>query len=286
MPTVVPASQIFQVVEDGADSTPVSTAAASFTVHRQSAVAPQPYRGFVARPATAPPQQPQARPPKRPSTPKVRSLLASTAPKPKYHGLRSDGVRELLEGRKPHPADPKSIDHRPPRPSASRRLARTTPHLPAHPSGHTAGRPLDATGVQTLHRQLLTVIVTRLPAPQLASCASSGRAWWPGHALPPRRGAIPLGPRPLPRLLELAASQAAHPIALASLGHACASATAPCPAACRPGLACRPTLHVLNPQAAAAQGAGVEDGRERHPAISVRAAISDWEVTRSSSRVR
>ena len=119
MPTVVPASQIFQVVEDGADSTPVSTAAASFTVHRQSAVAPQPYRGFVARPATAPAQQPQARPPKRPSTPKVRSLLASTAPKPKYHGLRSDGVRELLEGRKPHPADPKSIDHRPPRPSAS-----------------------------------------------------------------------------------------------------------------------------------------------------------------------
>ena len=157
MPTVVPASQIFQFVEDGADSTPVSTAAASFTVHRQSAVAPQPYRGFVARPATAPPQQPQARPPKRPSTPKVRSLLASTAPKPKYHGLRSDGVRELLEGRKPHPADPKSIDHRTPRPSASRRLARTTPHLPAHPSGHTAGRPLDATGVQTLHRQLLTV---------------------------------------------------------------------------------------------------------------------------------
>ena len=67
----------------------------------------------------------------------------------------------------------------------------------------------------------------------LGYCATtSGRAWWPGHALPPRRGAIPLGPRPLPRLLELAASQAAHPIALASLGHACASATAPCPAAC------------------------------------------------------
>jgi len=183
MPTVVPASQIFQVIEDGADSTPMSTAAASFIVHRQSAVSPQPYRGFVARPATAPPQQPQARPPpKRPSTPKVRSLLASTTPKPKYHGLRSDGVRELLEGRKPHPADPKSIDHRPPRPLASRRLARTTPHLPAHPPGHMAGRPLDATGVATLHRQLLTVIVTRPPAPRLASCASSGRAWWPGQA--------------------------------------------------------------------------------------------------------
>ena len=30
----------------------------------------------------------------------------------------------------------------------------------------------------------------------------------------------------------------------------------------------------------------MEDGRERHPAISVRAAISDWEVTRSFSRVR
>lgn len=258
MPTVVPASQIFQVIEDGADSTPVSTAAASFIAHRQSAVAPQPYRGFVARPATAPPQQPQARAPKRPSTPKVRSLLASTAPKPKYHGLRSDGVRELLEGRKPHPADPKSIDHRPQRPSASRRLlARTTPHLPAHPSGHTAGRPLDAAGVATLHRQLHTAIVTRLPAPQLAFCASSGRAWWPGHALPPRRGAVPLRPRPLPRLLELAASQAAHPIALASLGHACACATAPCPVVCpnRSG-SCRPPSCVEPPGSCSARSRG------------------------------
>ena len=159
MPTVVPSSQIFQFIEDGAGTTPMSTAAASFIVHRKSdaPVAPQPYRGgfgTAPRPATAPPQQPQARPPRRPSTPKVRSLLASTAPKQKYHGSRSDGMRELLEGRKAHPADPKSIDHRPPRPSASRRLARTTPHLPVHPPGGSAARPLDATGAATLHLQL------------------------------------------------------------------------------------------------------------------------------------
>lgn len=152
MPTVVPSSQIFQLIEDGAGSTPTSTAAAAFIVHRQSdaPAAPQPYRGGSA---TAPPHQPQLRPPKRPSTPKVWSVLASTAPKQKYHGTRSDGMRELLS-RNAHPADPKTIDHRPPLPSASRRLVRTTPHLPLHPPGHSAARPLDATGVATLHRQL------------------------------------------------------------------------------------------------------------------------------------
>jgi hypothetical protein len=151
MPTVVPSSQIFQLIEDGAGSTPTSTAAAAFIVHRQSdaPAAPQPYRGGSA---TAPPHQPQLRPPKRPSTPKVWSVLASTAPKQKYHGTRSDGMRALLS-RNAHPADPKTIDQRPPLPSASRRLVRTTPHLPLHPPGHSAARPLDATGVATLHRQ-------------------------------------------------------------------------------------------------------------------------------------
>ena len=217
MPTVVPSSQIFQFIEDGAGTTPMSTAAASFIVHRKSdaPVAPQPYRGgfgTAPRPATAPPQQPQARPPRRPSTPKVRSLLASTAPKQKYHGSRSDGMRELLEGRKAHPADPKSIDHRPPRPSASRRLARTTPHLPVHPPGGSAARPLDATGAATLHLQLGMVNVPPSADPRLASCAASGRAWWPWVAFTPLPGggAWPPGARPLPRVLELAASKVAY----------------------------------------------------------------------------
>ena len=59
----------------------------------------------------------------------------------------------LLEHLKKMRIDPKTIDHRPPLPSASRRLVRTTPHLPLHPPGHSAARPLDATGVATLHRQ-------------------------------------------------------------------------------------------------------------------------------------
>ena len=123
MPTVVPSSQIFQIIEDGAGTTPMSTARAAFTMHRQDhAPAPQPYRGgFVhpaPRPATAPPQQPQARPaPKRPSTPKVRSLLASTASRQnadgrqKYHGTRSDGVRDLLEGRKARQQGQSALAH-------------------------------------------------------------------------------------------------------------------------------------------------------------------------------
>ena len=215
MPTVVPSSQIFQFIEDGAGTTPMSTTAASFIVHRQSdaPVAPQPYRGgfgMPPRPATAPPQQPQARP-RRPSTPKVRSLLASTAPKQKYHGSRSDGMRELLEGRKAHPADPKSIDHRPPRPSASRRLARTTPHLPVHPPGHSAARPLDATGVATLHRQLGMVNVPPLAGPSSPRAPPQGAPGGPGwRSLPVGGGTWPPGARPPPRVPELAASKVAY----------------------------------------------------------------------------
>lgn len=155
MPTVGPPSQIFLV--DQTATTPISTAAESFIFHRQCRVTvPQPYRGgflYPARPATAPPQQPQERPAqKSPSTPRVghrgAGRLSATAPRRPYHGTRSDGMRELLQGRKAHPADPKSIDYRPPRPPASRRLVRTTPHLSTH------AWPLDATGVATLHRQL------------------------------------------------------------------------------------------------------------------------------------
>eukprot|EP00320_Phaeocystis_rex_P021129 CAMPEP_0119078390 /NCGR_PEP_ID=MMETSP1178-20130426/100419_1 /TAXON_ID=33656 /ORGANISM="unid sp, Strain CCMP2000" /LENGTH=144 /DNA_ID=CAMNT_0007060835 /DNA_START=22 /DNA_END=452 /DNA_ORIENTATION=+ len=143
MPTVAAPSQIFPV--DPTATTPMSTAASSFTHHQHCVLAPQPYRGgFVhpaPRPATAPQQQPQGRFSKRPSTPKGGLVLARTTPRRPYHGSRSDDVRELLQGRRPHPADPKSIDYRPPRPPASRRLARTTPHLPVH------AWPLDAMGV-------------------------------------------------------------------------------------------------------------------------------------------
>ena len=84
-----------------------------------------------------------------------------------------------------HPADPKSIDHRPPRPSASRRLVRTTPHLPMQPLGHSAARPLDATGVATLHRQrsMVKVPLSQRPssAPAPLQSAPDGPGW---RALP------------------------------------------------------------------------------------------------------
>ena len=58
MPTVVPASQIFQVIEDGADSTPMSTAAASFIVHRR----PEALQGARAEQRRAPRVGPASRP--------------------------------------------------------------------------------------------------------------------------------------------------------------------------------------------------------------------------------
>ena len=49
-----------------------------------------------------------------------------------------------------------------------------------------------------------------LAAPQLGSCASSGRAWRLWAARHAQEEAGPLGARPLPSLLEPAASEAAH----------------------------------------------------------------------------
>ena len=46
--------------------------------------------------------------------------------------------------------------------------------------------------------------------PQLGSCASSGRAWRLWAARHSQEEAGPLGAQPPPRVLELAASQAAH----------------------------------------------------------------------------
>ena len=48
-----------------------------------------------------------------------------------------------------------------------------------------------------------------LAVPQLGSCASSGRAWWLWAARHSQEEAGPPGARPLPRVLELAASKAA-----------------------------------------------------------------------------
>ena len=48
-----------------------------------------------------------------------------------------------------------------------------------------------------------------LAAPQLGSCASSGRAWWLWAARRSQEEAGPLGAQPLPRVLELAATKAA-----------------------------------------------------------------------------
>ena len=49
-----------------------------------------------------------------------------------------------------------------------------------------------------------------LAVPQLGSCSSSGRAWWPRTARHSRGGPRPLGSQPLPQLLKLAASKVAH----------------------------------------------------------------------------
>ena len=52
------------------------------------------------------------------------------------------------------------------------------------------------------------VNVPPLAAPELGSCASSGRAWqlWPARYFQEEAG--PLGAQPLPRVLERAASKA------------------------------------------------------------------------------
>ena len=108
-----------------------------------------------------------------------------------------------------HPADPKSIDHRPPRPSASRRLVRTTPHLPMQPLGHSAARPLDATGVATLHRQrsMVKVPFGRAPARFLRLLGARLAALDGVHS---QEEAGAQGAQPLLRVLELAASTASH----------------------------------------------------------------------------
>ena len=64
-------------------------------------------------------------------------------------------------------------------------------------------------GAQRPSRRGSMVGVPALVGPQLGSCASSGRAW----RLTARHSqgeARPLGPQPLPRVLELAASRAAE----------------------------------------------------------------------------
>ena len=48
-----------------------------------------------------------------------------------------------------------------------------------------------------------------LAVPQLGSCASSGRSWWPRAARHSQGGPRPPGPQPQPRVLELAASKVA-----------------------------------------------------------------------------
>ena len=52
--------------------------------------------------------------------------------------------------------------------------------------------------------------VPPLAVPQLGSCASSGRAWRLWAARRSREEAGPLDAQPLPRVLELTASKAAH----------------------------------------------------------------------------
>eukprot|EP00964_Phaeocystis_antarctica_P042772 scaffold24522_cov36-Phaeocystis_antarctica.AAC.1 len=54
-----------------------------------------------------------------------------------------------------------------------------------------------------------TVNVPPLAAPQLGSCASSGRAWWLWADRHSQGEAQPLGAQPLPWVLEPAASTAA-----------------------------------------------------------------------------
>ena len=61
-----------------------------------------------------------------------------------------------------------------------------------------------------LHRSTLKA-PPPLAAPQLGSCASSGRAWRLWAARHSQEEAQPLGAQPLPRVLEPTASQAADP---------------------------------------------------------------------------
>jgi hypothetical protein len=70
--------------------------------------------------------------------------------------------------------------------------------------------------------------------PPLASCASSGRAWRLWAARYSQGEASPLGAQPLPRVLKLAASKAAHFPAFDYSGAACAAGVA-----CAAGAVCR-----------------------------------------------
>ena len=74
-------------------------------------------------------------------------------------------------------------------------------------------RLLDASGHCTAALALLRSRMVKVPvlaAPQLGSCASSGRAWRLSAARHSQEEAEPLGSKPLPRKLELAASKPAH----------------------------------------------------------------------------
>ena len=71
--------------------------------------------------------------------------------------------------------------------------------------------------------------VPSLAAPQLASCASSGRAWWLRAARHSQGEAGPLGAQPLPRVLEPSGSRTAH---FPAFDHSGAATTAR-PSVCR-----------------------------------------------------
>ena len=58
-------------------------------------------------------------------------------------------------------------------------------------------------------RTVLNVLLPSLAAPELGSCGSSGRAWWPRAAQHSQGGPRPVKYRPRLQLLELAASKAA-----------------------------------------------------------------------------
>ena len=63
------------------------------------------------------------------------------------------------------------------------------------------------------------LVITPLAVPQLAPCASSGRAWRLWAARHSQSEAQPLGAQPRPQLLERAASNVAHFAAFVHLGN-------------------------------------------------------------------
>ena len=77
------------------------------------------------------------------------------------------------------------------------------------------------------------LVITPLLAPELGSCASSGRAWRLWAARHSQGEAQPMGPQPLPQVIELAASSVADSLAFLTMYNHVGSGSRRASASCK-----------------------------------------------------